>query len=166
MCVLFDATIADLGVEKGFDFYYTTNAAQKRYARSELEFYVAVNKLVRAVKAAHGQEVAQQVRALCGDSDDYTDVVVREDGDSAAIQRPEQTPFPLIKIDGKWHFSLPDFFDIIGEEMIPGMRLHYESVADAADEIRQKIEKGELKKPDQIVAALTQKLDGEAGGDE
>ncbi len=154
MCVEFDKTIADLGIDGGMSFYHLTTNAHRRYARSELEFYVAVNKLVRVVEQKHGKDQAKIVRTICGDSDDYSDATVMEDGDSAAMQRPGQTPFPLIKIDGKWRFSIPDWFDIVGEDEIAALRLHYEAVADRADAVREKIESGELKTPQQIHEAL------------
>ncbi len=154
MCVLFDQTVADLGIDGAMKFYHCTSNAHRRYARSESEFYVAVNKLVRVVKEKHGEDQAKIVRTICGDSDDYSDVTVMEDGDSAAIQRPGQTPFPMIKIEGKWHFSLPDWFDIVGEEQIVALRLHYEAAADRADAVREKIESGEYKTMEQITEAL------------
>jgi hypothetical protein len=162
MCVLFDQTIADLGVEKGFDFYHVTTAQQRRLARSELEFYVAVNRLVRLVKQKHGADAAREVREALGDSDDYSDVTLVEDGDAAAIQRPGQTPFPLIKIDGHWRFSMPDFLDILGEDAdLLAMRAHYEGVADVADEIRGRVESGQLNTPKRILQAVESAMEGQ-----
>jgi hypothetical protein len=145
MVVLFDRTCADMGVEKSMAFYHTRNNAHRRYARAECEFYVAVNKLVREVDKKFGKDNGRIIRQLFGDSDDYSDITVTEEGDSAVIQRGEQLPYPLIRIDGKWFVSVPDWFEIAGEDKVVGDRLWYEASADRADDLRQKLVSGEIK---------------------
>lgn len=145
MVVLFDRTCADMGVEKSMAFYHTPNNAHKRYARSECEFYVAVNKLVREVDKKFGKAKGRTIRELCGDTDDYSDIKLTQEGDSAVIQRGEQLPYPLIRIGGKWFFSVPDWFEIAGADKIVEDRLWYEQTADRADEAREKLLSGEIK---------------------
>jgi hypothetical protein len=153
MCQTFDATAADIGVEGLMKFYHCTTAAQRRYARAECEFYVSVNKLVREVKNLHGAEAAKRVREFTGDSDDYSDVTVAEEGESAAIQREGQQPIPLIKIDGQWHFSMPDWFEIMGADSLASTRLSFETLADAYEIVTDNIKAGKLKKIDAIEEA-------------
>lgn len=150
MCKTFDATAADIGVDGLLKFYHCTTAQQRRYARSECEFYVAVNRLVREVKTLHGEDAAKRVRELTGDSDDYTNVTVEEEGESAAIQREGQQPIPLIKINGEWHFSMPDWFEIIGADELLNARTTFETLADNLDAITADIKAGKLKNLDNI----------------
>lgn len=143
--VLFDSTVADLGVEKAMAFYHCTTDAQRRYVRAECEYYVAVNKLVRAVEKRFGKTVAGQVREECGDSIDYSEAVVREEGDSAAMVRPGQDPFPLIRLNEQWHFSMPDLFEIQGEARLMEQRPTFEGLADRINALRERIESGTLR---------------------
>lgn len=150
MCVLFDTTSADLGVEKAIAFYHCTTPAHRRYARAEAEFYVAVNKLIRVIDARHGKDKGRIIRELAGDSDDYSNVKVSQEGDAAAFQREDQTPFPAIRIDGKWYFSMPDWFEIMPADELIDIRLYYEETADKCDEVREQMSSGKITSFEQI----------------
>jgi hypothetical protein len=92
-----------------------------------------------------GKDKGRIIRELCGDSDNYSDITLTQEGDSAVIQRGEQLPYPLIRINGKWHVSVPDWFEIAGEDKVVGDRLWYEESADRADEAREQLVSGKIK---------------------
>ncbi len=156
--MLFDQTIADLGIEKGAEFYHCTSPAHRRYVRSELEYYVAANKLVQIANKRFDEKAGREVREACHDNDDYSNAVVNEDGDAAAMQRGEGTPMPFIRKDGKWFFSIPDLEQMVTAEQLQVDRLFREALADHINSVIELVEAGNLKTLDEILQKLRQEL--------
>ena len=144
-CRLFDQTAADIGVDATMKFYQCTSNAQRRYARSECEFFVALNRLLRSVKARIGDDAAALARRTLGDNDDYTDVKVDIEGDTATITRSGRKPLALSRIDDEWYFSMPDWFQQQTADDLQSTRLYYESAADLFDALRQQVDAGKFK---------------------
>lgn len=149
-CQSFDQTVADIGIDGALKFYHCTSNAQRRYARSECEFYVALNRLVRSVKTHQGDTAADTARHALGDSDDYTNVTPSIEGDSASLDRPDGKPMKMIRIAEQWCFSMPEWFEAEPSEDLQTTRLYYESAADQIDAVREQIEAGKLKTPAEI----------------
>lgn len=153
-CRLYDQTVADIGVDGAMKFYHCTSNAQRRYARAECEFYVALNLLIRSVTAHVNADAGAAARHTMGDTDDYSDVTVDAEGDSAGITRPGAKPMQMIRIDNQWCFSMPDWFGMQSAEDLQATRLYYENAADLLDATREQIDAGKLKTQAQIDDAL------------
>ena len=153
-CQYFDKHIADIGIDAGMAFYHCTTAAHRRYARSELEWYVALNKLIRDVKAKFGVDVAKEVRKSLGDIEDYSQTRVDVEGDAAAVQHEGGEPYPLIRIDGRWRFSMTDWFEMKGAPELQAVRAYMEEHADKFDDVREQLKSGKLNTADALKEAL------------
>jgi len=160
-CQYFDKHIADIGIDGGMAFYHCINAAQRRYARSELEWYVALNKLVRVIGEKFGADDAREVRHSLGDVDDYSNTKVDVEGDAAAMQHPDAEPYPLIRVDGRWKFSMPDWFEMKGTDPLQGVRMYMESTADKLDTVRERLTQGRLTTLDAVKEALKEVQPGQ-----
>lgn len=143
-CRLFDQTVADIGIEKALQFYHCTNTAQRRFARSECEFFIALNRLVRSSQKRFGDAAAASTRAALGDNDDYTRLSEETEGDSSSLTRAGEKPLRLVKLNDQWFFSMPDWFQQQAAEDLQATRLYYENSADVFDALREQLDSGKI----------------------
>jgi hypothetical protein len=107
-----DAAAKSGNVEADLEFYQAGQEQEKKLARAIAQGDVAVAKLQKAVADRFGKSLAAAAVRAAGteDAEAIESATESVDGDHATIHFADSpTPVPMIRNDGKWKVSLPEW---------------------------------------------------------